>query len=258
MTVCFTFSINQRTIAAVNVRANASRATTRLLPHVNRVTRAVCGIAVGLLVVSPVNGRAQTPTRSNVKAITQPAALTASAPTAKPSRAASKGCKWEAASGAGLSAWVERCDYGDVKIDLFFKGNMLMQRYSDRASLDTLIEVLDMLPNETQSAAMTRVYDAHTSAKVRSKCMLAPYKNGGKPPAGAEFYTFLPTAKYAKSLGKVANGDLPEPPCGDWGTMPDGIQYFEVWPANSVRKILMVRVGQDTPMFDERTLQLKP
>jgi hypothetical protein len=37
---------------------------------------------------------------------------------------------------------------------------------------------------------------------------------------------------------------------------PDGIQYYEVFPASRVRKFLFVRVGQDEPLFDEKTLRL--
>jgi len=43
---------------------------------------------------------------------------------------------------------------------------------------------------------------------------------------------------------------------GGRGLAPDGIQYFEVWPASRARKVLFVRVGQDEPLFDEKNLRL--
>jgi hypothetical protein len=48
----------------------------------------------------------------------------ASAQTGEPSRPAQEGCAWEKLSDAkvGLSAWVERCNFGDRKIDLHFQG----------------------------------------------------------------------------------------------------------------------------------------
>src|SRR5262245_58113398 len=51
----------------------------------------------------------------------------------KPSRPASKGCRWEKASNAsvGLEAWVERCDYGYRKIDFLFTQRSLAMRFSD-------------------------------------------------------------------------------------------------------------------------------
>ena len=44
-------------------------------------------------------------------------------------------------------------------------------------------------------------------------------------PAGVKRYTFSPDAAYAKELKALANDEVPEPPCGEWGEMPDGIQY---------------------------------
>lgn len=42
------------------------------------------------------------------------------------------------------------------------------------------------------------------------------------------------------------------------GHDPDGIQYFEAQPASAtLHKVLFVRVGQDTPLFDEATLRLR-
>ncbi len=57
---------------------------------------------------------------------------------------------------------------------------------------------------------------------------------------------------------KADPNEVPEPPCGDWGTAPDGIQYFEAHPSSNARKVLFVRVGQDEPLFDEKTLRLVP
>ncbi|MER8979402.1 hypothetical protein [Mesorhizobium sp. M0870] len=77
-------------------------------------------------------------------------------------------------------------------------------------------------------------------------------------PAAVKRYTFSPDAAYAKELKAVASPDeIPEPPCGDWGEMPDGIQYFEV-PTGEGRKLLFVRIGQDEPLFDEQTLRVLP
>ena len=83
--------------------------------------------------------------------------------------------------------------------------------------------------------------------------VLAPY--GGEKRPGATRYTFVPNAAYQKELDAKADpNEVGDPPCGDWGDAPDGIQYFEVQPG--ARKVLFVRAGQDEPLFDERTLRL--
>ncbi len=183
----------------------------------------------------------------------------ARAQTGAPSRAPQKGCKWERATDktAGFAAWVERCDFGNRKIHLYIKGNALMQQYSDAgATPDALIESFALQPNEAVDAGVRRVYLAHTTKAISDKCVIAPYTLG-KAAADAKRFTFVPNAAYAKSLkAKQDPNDIPEPPCGDWGIAPDGQQFFEAWPMNTVRRLLFVRVGQDTPLFDEMTLQL--
>src|SRR5206468_8855279 len=63
----------------------------------------------------------------------------------KPSRAADKECQWEKVSdtGLGLDAWVQRCDFRGRKINLYAKGNALMQHYSDGGEDEKLIETFD-------------------------------------------------------------------------------------------------------------------
>ena len=64
-----------------------------------------------------------------------------------------------------------------------------------------------------------------------------------------------PIEQYKKELDKKSSADeIGDPPCGDWGDAPDGIQYFEAQPG--ARKVLFVRVGQDVPLFDEKTLRV--
>ena len=172
-----------------------------------------------------------------------------------PSRPPAKGCKWEKLSDAalGLDAWVQRCNYGSRKIDLYTKGSSLYIRYSDGGAPDPLIDVLPLLPGETAEAGMKRIFLSHTPPKIAKRCVLAPYP--GDKRAGATRYTFLPNAAYKKELdAKSDPNEVGDPACGDWGDAPDGIQYFEVHPG--ARRVLFVRVGQDEPLFDDNTLRL--
>lgn len=176
--------------------------------------------------------------------------LFATATADKPSRPADKDCKWEKFSNAavGLEAWVERCDYGFRKIDFLAQGRSLAMRYSDGGKPENVVDVFDRLPNESGVAAVTRIFAAHTAKALAAKCVARPYAdpNGRKD---VKRYTFV--LKNPKKIKETPDGDIPEPPCGDWGDSPDGIQYFEVHPT----KILFVRVGQDIPLFDEQTLR---
>ena len=181
----------------------------------------------------------------------------------KPSRAAQKGCKWEKlnAPATGIDAWVEQCDFGDRKIHLYGKDNKLLQHYSDGGGQDdALIESFARAPDEKPEATIKRVFAEHTADKTLvARCVLAAWKDedphASPLPAGVKRYTFQPNAALKKELdAKQDPGDIPEPPCGEWGYTPDGIQYYEVH--GDAPRILFVRAGQDEPLFDERTLQV--
>jgi hypothetical protein len=182
-------------------------------------------------------------------------------PAGKPSRKADKGCKWEKLSAAsvGLEVWAQRCDYGFRKIDFLLDKNALLMRYSDGGAPEPVVEVFDLKDGETPEAGVKRVWAEKTPKFFHDRCVEASYRDGGKPPTGVKWLTFEPDAAYAKELKKKADpNEVGDPPCGDWGTAPDGIQYWETHPAGPVRRILFVRVGQDIPLYDERTLRLLP
>lgn len=177
-----------------------------------------------------------------------------------PSRAAQKGCTWEKINDAtlGLDVWVQRCDFGFRKINIAAKGNALVLHNSDGGEDEKLIETFAVQADEKPEAAIQRVFAEHTADKdLVARCLVKPYKGYGSVPKGAKRYTVLPNAALKKELdAKQDPGDIPEPPCGDWGDMPDSVQYYEV--QDGASRIMIVRAGQDEPLFDEKTLHVLP
>ena len=189
------------------------------------------------------------------------AAALAAPPPLVPSRPAFEKCAWKpfADPALGLETLVMNCDYGDRKIDFVRAGDALAVRFSDGGGKpDPLVEVIARNDGEAPKDAIVRTFKAHTDAKLAARCVLEPYK-GDRPPAGVTRFTFVPDPAFAKELKKTQRDDeVGDPPCGDWGDAPDGIQYFEV-PANAdARAVLFVRVGQDEPLFDEKRLRVLP
>jgi hypothetical protein len=181
----------------------------------------------------------------------------------EPSRKAMEGCAWEKLSDArlGLEAWVQRCQLGTRKIDLFVSGTSVVQRYSDGGRPEPVLDVLELRPNEKPESGIQRFFTAHTKKRIAVECVLAPAPTDAvKPRAGVQRYTFVPNKAYAKRLKATADpNDIPPPPCGEWGDQPDEVDYFEVQPSSSsAHKVLYIRYGQDEPLFDEQTLQLFP
>jgi hypothetical protein len=189
-----------------------------------------------------------------------PAPKPAARPAAKPSRKPEKGCRWEKLTDAvvGLEVFAQRCDFGFRKIDFLFGENGLLIRYSDGGKPDPVIEVLDLKDGESPEAGVARLFSERTSRFLASRCRIAPWRES-RPPAGAVRFTFEPDAAYGAELKRKADpNEVGDPPCGDWGAAPDGIQYWEAQPASGSRKVLFVRVGQEAPLYDERTLRLLP
>jgi hypothetical protein len=187
------------------------------------------------------------------------AATYALATESKPSRPPVDKCSWErlADKGVGLSAWVQRCDFGFRQIHFEFVKGALAVIYSDGGDPDPLVEVFDIQPSDTADAALNRIFAERTDKAIAAQCKVAPYTGQQPLPAGVTRYTFIPDAVYQKALDAKADpNEVGEPPCGDWGDAPDGIQYFEAQPASGAHKVLFVRVGQDEPLFDEKTLRL--
>jgi hypothetical protein len=186
------------------------------------------------------------------------AAAPAAAP--KPSRKPEKGCTWQKLSdpAAGLEVFAQKCDFGFRKIDFLFEKNALLIRYSDGGKPDPVVEVFDLKAGETPEAGVKRLWTERTPKFLQERCLMVPYRDG-RPPTGAKWLTFDATPAWDRELKKKQDpGDIPEPPCGDWGIASDGIQYWEIHPGDAARRVLFVRVGQDTPLYDERTLRLLP
>lgn len=175
-----------------------------------------------------------------------------------PSRAAEKGCAWRKLSdpALGLEVWVQRCTYSANRtIDFVAQDHALVMHDSDSREPLTVIRMFDLQPGETVEQGLRRIYAAHTDKKIAQRCVLAPYKPAAKR-AGVKRYDFVPDKAYQKQLDKVKDDGVPDPPCGDLGTQPDSVQYFEVQPSSGSRKIMLVDAGQDIPLFDEETLRL--
>jgi hypothetical protein len=179
----------------------------------------------------------------------------------KPSRPADDGCKWERFSDPSLplDAWVQRCHFGDRKVDVVVVDHSLAERFSDLKSAPVkMIDVFDLQPGETPEQGIRRLFAEQTDKKLAAQCVLAPYHESGKVPAGVKRYSFVPNATLAKALkAKADPNDVPDPACGDFGDQPDAIEYWETQPANSRTRVMYVRVGQDQPLFDEATLRLR-
>jgi hypothetical protein len=171
-----------------------------------------------------------------------------------PSRPAIEGCTWRQITemNNGLTSWVQSCDFGDRKIDMSFDNGNLVQTYSDGGDAEPVVQVFKVNEGETAQAAMQRAFGEKTDAATVAKCVIAPF-DGNEKLEGGDQFSFVPNADYAAELAKTATADeVPEPPCGEVGVWPDGIQYWQGKDGDGY--VMFVTVGQDAPLFDEKTI----
>lgn len=130
-----------------------------------------------------------------------------------------------------------------------------MHYSDDRGGPEKVVDVFDLRPGESARDGLRRVFNETTDKSIASRCVLTPYAGPEKVPAGVRRYKFVPDKAYQREFDRKAiPGDIPEPACGDRGENYDAIEYWEVH-AGAAR-ILFVRYGQDTPLFDEQTLKI--
>src|SRR5664280_486171 len=118
----------------------------------------------------------------------------------------------------GLEAWVQRCDFGFRKIVFLAVGRSLAIRYSDGSGApDPLVDVFDLLPDETPDDGVKRVFRARTKKAFAGRCVMQASRDT-KPPSGVKRLTFVPDPAYQKELDAKADpNEVGDPPCGDWG-----------------------------------------
>ncbi|MFI5347362.1 MAG: hypothetical protein ACHQ51_13390 [Elusimicrobiota bacterium] len=181
------------------------------------------------------------------------------------SRPAERGCVWTTLSDAGLGLEMlhQKCDLGFRTIDhetsakdtsvyevIRDTGTRLMRR-------EPIVTVFAKKPKETPEAAVERVAFSKLSFKQRRHCSVV-FKKLGFLSAGKAAYTITPDEDFAADIARKAGDQIPPPPCGDQGELPDGFTYFE-FHADNPNRFVFVMYGQDEhPLFDESSLKFLP
>lgn len=198
-----------------------------------------------------------------VLALAACAALTAAAPPPPPpGRTLEKGCAWKTLTSKqlGLEVRHQRCDFGYRVIDFVVlpgKPNLYqtMEDTGKKAVLYPVVTVFKMKRDETPEEAIKRVAFGPLSLYKKKHCLVVERRLSHLGTAKAA-YTLAPDNKYAEKALEAADGEIPDPPCGELGELADSLTYFEFHPAENKERFLFVSAGQDLPLFDEASLKL--
>ena len=181
-----------------------------------------------------------------------------------PSRKPNEGCAWKRLSDrtVGLELFAQECDLGFRKIhfEMSPKDASVYEVMIDTApgakpSREQLIIVYKKAPAERIEAAIKRVAAPLAPAPRRALCRAVPAKDTDLGP-GRKAYQYAPVDE--DKLVEAAGGDIPDLPCGEYGLDFDSQSYFEYHPAENPKRFALVFIGQDEPLFDEKSLTFLP
>lgn len=174
------------------------------------------------------------------------------------------GCSWKTISDkvVGVEMFAQDCDFGFRKIrfepspkDASIYSVMIDTAPGSKESREALIVVFKKPAGEAIEASIRRVASPKAPAARRPRCKVLPAKDAGLP-KGHLAYAYAPDDE--EKLVAEAHGDIPELPCGEYGLDFDSQSYFEYHPSESKTRFAMVFIGQDEPLFDEKTLKFLP
>ncbi len=181
-----------------------------------------------------------------------------------PSRPPEQGCTWSKLSDktVGISLFAQTCDFGfrKIRFEMSPKDASVYEVVLDTApgakeSREQLIVSLKKAPTEKIETAIRRVAAPMAPEPRRKHCRAVAAKDVDLP-EGKKAYQFAPDDE--EKLVEAAGGDIPDLPCGEYGLDFDSQSYFEYHPAENPRRFAMVFIGQDTPLFDEKSLSFLP
>lgn len=166
----------------------------------------------------------------------------------KPSRQPYEGFVWDEVRGAGLRLLAQRNGSMRVMADPSLPGMVLVRDGS--ASPVRLIQVFDI--GGGGISVLTDTLSARGELPVGETCRFRKIDSGR---AGVSRYILVPHGDYAAHVDSVsALGPVPST-CGGWGVGNSGMRYFETYDS-SPSKSVFVEIGQEMPLFDEKSIIL--
>jgi len=126
--------------------------------------------------------------------------------------------------------------------------------YAKPNDKDNVLTVFTKPQKQTIQQAIKKQFIDILSGPGKETCIVAKRL---KSPAGRERFDITPNPARKSQLDKEAHGDIPDyRECGRYSDDPDSEQYFEYQPINTTVRFMFVSVGQDTPYFDQDSIEL--
>ncbi len=179
----------------------------------------------------------------------------------QPSRLPEKDCEWRRFENKNINFYFlyQYCNSNsDV---LYFKqdGNRIMEVLQDKNNKKDsypVVEIFNRNPKETTSETFKKIFISKLDNYSSKHCIVVPSLISGNSEEVVRL-TIKPDREYSQQLANAqkATSDVPNPPCGNYGYLPDSESYFE-FHRNNPNMFIWVLYGQDQyPLFDEESFR---
>ena len=170
----------------------------------------------------------------------------------QPSRPAEEGFTWKKVSGAELEFWAQQNESIQVGISETLPGAFIERiENGSPIAMRLAIQIFDIKNGNIEDVIeQLKLYNNWQEA---DSCKFHQIESN-RP--GVERYVLMPTGK---ALKKFKEPETQEPictTCGDWGMGNSGSRYFEIHNRNR-NKALFIEIGQEAPLFDEKSITIK-
>lgn len=195
--------------------------------------------------------------RSEVSARYTPVPSPAGAPPSPFYSIDNNACRWNWEQGADIGVWYEECTYDGLKSTAAFDdktGELLVTTTgSDEKPYSDLRE----FHNPGGLEALAKELKAQGLVANTDECQVQPVKDTIVPlPPGWTAMEIGPVGRLKEAFDKASDGEIPEPPCGEYGTAVDYIGFFMVHKDHPDRPVF-VDLGQDVSALDLPSITLK-
>lgn len=177
-------------------------------------------------------------------------------------RQAEKDCKWEdfSASNLGISIMVQNCNWKEMSPIFLESKNAIIQipekLKNSKKDYYKVIEVYKKKENEDFEEVINKQFISKLSRVEKNHCSAKQSYFILDDKSKVNFVIEPDTVLSERILQQTSEGQIPRDPCGEYGISGNGfIRYFEYHPEESKTKYIFVRVGQDAPLFDEKTIR---
>jgi hypothetical protein len=163
-----------------------------------------------------------------------------------------EGCIWSWKEGAGIGFWAEDCDIetGKWRIEFDATGKRFLQTVDGKDG-HPVVYVFEKVAAADISSMLPKLRKEKLILDS-DECVFAPDEDN-RANGGRLTFQVVPVGKLKEAFEKSPSDEVPEPPCGELGLLPDAVGYFMLDPKQP-DKALYLMLGQDQPLFDPETI----